>query len=77
MSKSLKSQVENRRCQLMGYQWGTLDLGPIGAGQHPPTPFPARAVSARATPRGGAPRAQGLPLAQRPAPLLGPREVRK
>lgn len=76
MSKQLKSQVENRVGQLIRNRLPGLDLGPIRACQHPPCPSRPQPIGPRATPPGGAPRAQGLPLAQRPAPLSGPREVR-
>lgn len=77
MSKPLKSQVENRVGQLIGNRLPGLDLGPIGTVADTPTPFPASACRPASTPRGEAQRAQGLPLAQRPVSISGPREVRK
>lgn len=77
MSKPLKSQVENGVGQLIRNHLRGLGLAPIGAAADTPTPFPARARRPAATPRGGAHRAQGLSLAQRPASFSGPCEVRK
>lgn len=77
MIKPLKSQHEKGIGQLMGNQPEGRAARPVAASAEAPTPSRASALAARPHPPGGAQRAQGLPPAQRPAPLSGPREVRK
>lgn len=71
MSKPMKTQGKLPLCKLIENQLLGAICAPDRAARRGTTPFAAARPAARQTPPGGAPRAKGLPLAQRPAPIWG------